>query len=411
MTIPPRTDPVLFVTAWPEGRPARRVDLSDKVLSLVYEDSEHKADRLVLSVDNWDLAHFDDPVWKKGNLLEVSWGYPGDMAPTRQVVIQKVTGFQTLAIEAHATSVLMNKIARCRSFENLTRADVVRQIAQEHGYGPARQDIEDTAHVLPVITQARMTDAQLLRRLADREGFEFYVDFDGLHFHQRRLAQRPIRVLRWFTPPEVGEILSIHIDNDVTARPGAVNVRGRDPIRKTDIAERGSNARTQRDSLAPVIELVDPETGATRLERRSIAEDIRSTAEPTSATARREADARYRRAQHQTVELSATVIGDPRLLAKTVVEIQGISQRLSGKYYVREAKHKIAGAGFTIELKCLRDGHSELGGPPSQGKPNRGRAADSDPDALRPIEVVDPETGRTHIEYRPTHGRSAKGES
>jgi len=67
----------------------------------------------------------------------------------------------------------MNKVTRCRTFENLTRADVVRKIAQDNGYGVTRQDIEDTTHLLPVITQARMTDAQLIRRLADREGFEF----------------------------------------------------------------------------------------------------------------------------------------------------------------------------------------------------------------------------------------------
>ena len=332
MTVQPRTDPVIFVIVVPEGSAARRVDLSEKVLSLVYEDCEHKADKLVLSVDNWDLTNFDDPVWRKGNLLEVSWGYPGDMAPTRQVVIQKVTGFQVLAVEAHATSVLMNKVARCRTFEHVTRSDVVRKIARENGYPPTRLDIEDTRHVLPVITQARMTDAQLIRRLATREGFEFYADFDGLHFHRRRLGQRPSRVLRWFTPPEIGEILSIHIENDVTAKPGAINVRGRDPIGKKDIDERGSNAKTQRDSLAPVIEIVDPETGATRLERRNISESVYSTAESSSATAKREADARYRQAQHVTVELSANVIGDPSFLAKAVIEIQGISQRLSGKY-------------------------------------------------------------------------------
>jgi phage protein D len=409
VTVQPRTDPIIFVTVVPEGRAARRLDLSEKVLSLVYEDCEHKADKLVLSVDNWDLANFDDPIWKKGNLLEVSWGYPGDMAPTRQVVIQKVTGFQVLAIEGYSTSVLMNKVTRCRTFEHLTRSDVVRKVAEDNGYPPNRQDIEDTGHVLSVITQARMTDAQLIRRLAAQEGFAFYVDFDGLHFHKRRLGQRPCRVLRWFTPPEVGEILSINIENDVTAKPGAVSVRGRDPLQKKDIDERGSNAKTQRDGLAPVIEIVDPETGATRLERRNISEDIRSTAEPSSAAAKREADARYRQAQHVTVELSATVLGDPTFLAKTVVEIQGISQRLSGKYYVKEAKHKIDGSGFTIDLQCLRDGHSDLGGPPSQGKPNRGDTAD--PDALRPVEVVDPETGQTNIEYRPSHGRSAAGES
>ena len=410
MTLQPRTAPQLFVAVLPEGRSKARVELSDKVLSFVYEDSGPKADKLVLTVDNWDLKNFDDPVWKKGNLLEVSWGYPGDMAPTRQVVIQKVTGFQTLNIEAHATSVLMNKVSRCRTFEHVTRADVVRQIAQANGYSAARQDIEDTHHVLPLITQARMTDAQLVRRLADREGFEFYVDFDGLHFHKRRLGQHPVRVLRWFTPPEVGEVLSVNIENDVTAKPGAVNVRGRDPLAKKDIDERGSNAKTSRDSLAPVIELVDPETGATRLERRNIAEAIHTTAEHSAPTAKREADARYRNAQHLTVELSATVLGDPSLLAKTVVEFQGISQRLSGKYYIKEAKHKID-AGYTVELKCLRDGHGALGGAPSKGKPNQGTATDADPSALQPIEVVDRETGATHLEYRDQRGRPAKGGS
>jgi len=135
----------------------------------------------------------------------------------------------------------MNKVARCRTFENVTRADVVRQIAQENGFGANRQDIDDTEHVLPLITQARMTDAQLLRRLADREGFEFYVDFDGLHFHQRRLGQKPVRTLQWYTAPEIGEIISLNIENDVTAKPGAVSIRGRDPLTRKDIAERGSN--------------------------------------------------------------------------------------------------------------------------------------------------------------------------
>ncbi len=410
MTLQPRTDPVIFVTVIPEGAAARRLDLSDQVLSLVYEDSESKADKLVLSVDNWDLRNFDDVTWKKGNLLEVSWGYPGDMAPTRQVVVQKVTGFQTLAVEAHGTAMLMNKFARCRTFENMSRADVVRKIGQENGYGPTHQDVEDTGHVLPVITQARVTDAQFLRQLAGREGFAFYVDVDGLHFHKRRLGQRPSRVLRWYTPPEVGELIAVHVENDVTAKPGAIDVRGRDPLDKKDIHARGSNAATERDSLAPVIEIVDPETGTTRLERRNVSEAIHTTAEPTAAIAKRQADARYRDVQQLTVKLTATVLGDPGLVAKTVVELQGISQRLSGKYYVHEAKHKIDGSGYTVELSCLRDGHSAIAGPPSKGKPNRGTAADNDPDALRPIEVVDKETGQTHIEYRPTRGRSAAGE-
>ncbi len=406
MTVRPRTEPVFYVKVVPEGGGDERVDLSERVLSFTFEDSEKKADKLVLTVDNWDLANFDDPVWKKGNILEVSWGYPGEMAPARECVIQKVTGFQQLSVEAHAKSVLMNKVARCRTFENKKRSDVAREVAEENGYGGQLQDIEDSGEVLPLITQARMTDAQFLRQLATREGFEFYVDFDGLHFHQRRLGQRPVRVFRWYTAPEVGEVIAINIENDVTAKPGAVRVRGRDPLTRRDIDERGSNATTTRDSLAPVIEIVDPETGSTRLERRNVSEEVRPSAEASAGTARREADARYRRSQQTTVELTATVLGDPSVLAKTVVEFQGISQRLSGKYFVKEAKHKIDSSGYTVELKCLRDGTSEVGGAPSAGRPNRGSAADADPNALRPVEVVDPETGATRIEYRDARGRS-----
>jgi phage protein D len=404
VTVRPRTEPVFYVKVAPEGGGTERVDLSEKVLSFQFDDSDKKADKLVLTVDNWDLSNFDDPVWRKGNILEVAWGYPGQMAPARKVVIQKVTGFQTLSIEGHAKSVLMNRVARCRVFENKSRSEVAAEIAKENGYGASTQDIEDTGEPLPVITQARLTDAQFLRRLASREGFEFYVDFEGFHFHQRRLGQKPMRALRWYTAPEVGEVLSINIENDVTAKPGAVRVKGRNPMTRKDIDEQGTNASTKRDSLADVIEIVDPETGATHLAKRTASSEVRPSADASSAAAKRRADAQYRRAQHTTVKLTATVLGDPGLAAKTVVEFQGLGQRLSGKYYVKEATHKIDGSGYTVELKCLRDGTGARGGAPSKGKPNQGKAADADAGKLREVEVVDPETGSTRIEYRP--GRS-----
>ena len=93
-------------------------------------------------------------------------------------------------------------------------------------------------------------------------------------------------------------------------------------------------------------------------------------------------------------------------LAKTVAEFQGIGQRLSGKYYLKEAKHRIDGSGYTVELKCLRDGHSEVGGASSKGKANRGSATDHDPGALRAVEVVDRETGGSRVEYWDARGRA-----
>lgn len=400
-----RTEPVFYVKVEPEGAASERVDLTSRVLSFVFEDAERKADILRLTVDNWDLSNFDDPIWKKGNILEVSWGFPGHMAPARQCVIQKVTGFQTLTIEALSKAILMHKVAKCRVFENKKRSDVAALIAQENGYSGSAVDIEDSGETLTAITQARQTDAQFIKRLAEKEGFEFYIDFDGFHFHKRRLGQRPVRELHWYTAPEVGELLSINIENDVTAKAGATTLRGRDPLTRKDVTAKGSNAETQRDSLATTIEVVDPETGKTHLEKRNASEDIRPAAHATEQGAKREADARFRRAQHTTVELSATAIGDPSLLAKTVVQISGIGQRLSGKYYVKEARHKVDSSGYTVEFKAISDGHSQSAGAASKGNPNTTSPRNPNDTSLEPIEHVDPETGATHIQYRDARGR------
>jgi hypothetical protein len=398
-----RDSPTYVVKVIPEGKSAERLDLSERVLSFIYEDAEKKADKLTLTVDNWDLKNFDDPVWKKGNILEVSWGYPGDMAPTRQCVIQSVKGFQALSIEAHAKSVLMNKVAKTRVFENMTRAEVARKIADENGYGSSVQDVEDTEASLPHVTQARLTDAQFLKKLATREGFEFYIDASGFHFHKRRTGQKPIRILRWYTDPEQGDFLNITIDNDVTGKPGAVRLKGRDPLRKKDFEGNGTNDTTDRESLAPVIEIVDPKTGESHLEKRASSEETRHTT-GNATTAKREAEGRFRNVQHLTVELSASIAGDPRVLAKTVIEIQGIGKRLSGKYYIKEAKHKIDGSGYQVDFKSLRDGHGGYDRQGAKSKGNLNTKRPGDPRELRRVEVVDSRTGATHVEWRPGAG-------
>jgi hypothetical protein len=306
----------------------------------------------------------------------------------------------------------MNRVSLTRVFENVTRSDVVRTIAKENGFGPRFQDVEDTQERFQFVSQARLTDAQLLKRLARKEGFEFYVDFDGLHWHQRRLGQRPVRTFRWFSPQTPGaEIVQISVKNDVTAKPGKVVVKGRDPMNKTDLNATGSNEETQRDSLGSVIELVDPETGATTLQKRVAHEMVVSTAESSQDSAKREADGRYRRSQHTAIKLSVGAIGDPRVLAKTVIGIENIGRRLSGNYYVKMVRHTIDGSrGYTMVMDVFSDGTqghvSARPVVPSKGKQNKAKARDGDPNALEPFEAVDPETGDTRIEYRDSQGRT-----
>jgi phage protein D len=461
------TEPIFYILVQPEGKTeADRIDATDTITSLEFEDDEKKADVLKLTVDNWDLSNFDNPVWKPGNTVIATWGYPGHMAPQRECIIQKVSGSTVITVESQSKAVLMNKVTKTKTYENTTRSEIVIALAQENGYGLDRIDVDETEEVYESITQARMTDAQFIKSLADKEHFEFYVDFDGLHWHARRMGQKPLRVLQYYLAPDVGDVLSFNVENDIFAKPGQVLTKGRDPLKKQDVSGEGSNAKTERDALNPLTEIVDPQTGQTTLRQNAASSDVKPTTETSSAQAKKEADGSFKRSVQTTVKLEIDMVGDPGVVAKSVVDVRGISKRLSGLYYVNNAKHTIDSSGYKLKLKCTTDGthgHSEnllassgpgAGGAPtsaslaacksqlaakkeelvravlrdevdrltkeynlmaarcaaieasvSKAKVNDGKSETKDPGALTQVEKVDPTTGGTAVSYVDTHGR------
>jgi phage protein D len=395
-----RSGPQIMVKLLPGDSGEERIDLKDRLVSFTFEDCEKKTDKLSLQLDNYDLSLFDDKVFLRGNILEVSWGYKESMSPLRQVVITKVKGFQALTVEGHAKSVLMNREKKTRSWHDKKRSDVVKEIAAEHGYGGAFTDVEDTGEVYETINQAGETDARFLRRLAAKENFEFWVDHTGLHFHQRKLGMPPARVFTYHNDPEKGEIIQVNVESDVFRRVGKVKVKGKDPKTKTLFEEIGSNEETERTTTASVIEVVDPETRESVLQERIAKTSTVTIPAQSAAKAKRIADARYRLSERKSIQLSMQVVGDPSILAKTIVEVKGISDYLSGKYYVNDVKHNISSSGYTCDMKLLKDGAGKLAAKlvqESKGAKNKAKPAEKN--KLKAVEVVDPETGGTQIEY------------
>lgn len=401
MTPADRSAPGVRITALPSESAANGVpiNLEGRILGFTFEDTALKADQASIQLDNFDLSLFEVPELAGGAVLEVSWGYPGNMAPPRRVVVKKLKGFQTLTVEGQATSVLMNLTAKTRSWVGRRRSDVVREVAAEHGFVGEVVDVGDTPEVLESVHQAGETDARFLRRLAAREEFEFFIDDSGFHWRPRNQASPPTHVLTWHSDPGRGDVMSVSVETDLVRRVGRVDVRGRDPLNKAPVEGSASSSTVGRPTLGEVVEVVDPETGTTSLQRRNATASAHPTAATNSEAASREAAARFRAAERDTVKLSMQVVGDPTLRAKAVVEVRGISSALSGKYYVTEAKHVIGAAGYVVDLKLTRDGlGTGVKGRPQGGQPNRNPPAAGA--ALKPIEVVDAEGGGTHVEYR-----------
>ena len=93
-------------------------------------------------------------------------------------------------------------------------------------------------------------------------------------------------------------------------------------------------------------------TGAARL-----AEQARggTTSADNQPKAEREAKGQHRKARRNAIRLKLNCIGDPGVNAKSIIEVKGLGARLSGNYYVENAKHTV-GDGYRMTLTIRRDG-------------------------------------------------------
>ncbi len=363
-----RVAPLIYVTVRDSAGNSQRItEQSHRVKSIEYTDSERKADKCVLAVDNFDLANFDDQVWAHGNLIEVSWGYAGNMSLARELVITKVTGFTELKIEARAKSVLMDTTRSSKTFENMTRSEVATRIAETNGYTPATMSIGNTERRYAFITQPKVSDAQMLRKLAHQQGFEFYVDHEGLHWHERRLTQRPLRTFTWYTDRGRGDVTNIAVESDVTRVPGAVKKVAHDPATGVTTTATASDSKDpNREGMAQVLltKSDDLLTGTTAGSTENLNAGKNSSVDASvwegAATkpeaAAEEAKAAFRKAQRSAVKMTLEAVGDPTMLAKTICTVAGVGQRLTGNYYAKEVVHKIAAGNYKMTCKLVSDG-------------------------------------------------------
>ncbi len=77
-----------------------------------------------------------------------------------------------------------------------------------------------------------------------------------------------------------------------------------------------------------------------------------------------QANAAFRLQEEDEIHATARIIGDPMVEAKTVIEINGVSSALSGKYYVEKATHVLDDrGGYETKLKLLKNASLALPSP------------------------------------------------
>ena len=411
---------IYVVKALPEGKGKQPLDLSSRVESFMYLDRSTKADRLEITIDNHDLKYFDDPVFRKGVILEVSWGYPGAMAQARRC---KITGVKCnsdksgvkLTVEALELSMLLHQVKKCRVWKNMSLQDIADKISYEYQTiavfeSVARDQLKEPEELAAAsiqcihVQQAAQTDAELLHKLARKHGLIFSVAQNGkITFEDPHLKKAPSRTVTW--RGGAGDWETFSIENDITGLFGAVTAKGIDAKTKGRVASRADNDSTKREGLMQTVEVVDGKTGEKHYAQRAVAEQVEhtTTGEAGDTQVKAKAAGKFKASQRGTIRLHGTIIGDPLLAAKQVLQVGGLGKRVSGKYRLIQVRHEIANSGaYRTYFVSKSDGHggyNDGNNVPSKAEENKEKPLDSGSEVEK-IKVVNGITGERHYEFR-----------
>lgn len=417
-----RTAPAILVGVRQPGKSdADPFDLEGRVISFKFDDDEKKADKGTLVLDNFDHTLFEERNIVPGTILDITWGYDGLFSQTQTLVVKSIKGGPKLSVVCEGKKQLMNREHDNRAFENMTYADIANELATENGFRADQIFVDATEPKFETVVQARMTGAQFLRHLANKIGFEWYIDTDGFHFHERKLDQDPVRKFIYYNDPSAGDVLSYSIEEKSNNKAGKVTTKGRDPSTKETHESSSDNASDTEGKSTTEFVSGTGGVGLTRVTANKPAQpadnvsstDTQPTAAASAEAGKAVARGRYRRSSVNAVKLTLTCIGDPEVTAKSVIEIAGIGKSFSGLYYVEKASHNIASGGYKMTLTCKRRGRnsgvSGAAGDRAGGKVNKGTAPDKKSDQRKPETVFVTNADGTGLKETTVYKDSGKG--
>lgn len=325
--------------------------LQDRLDSFKFEDEERKIDQATLRLRNTDFRLLDEPAFVKGQRLRVQWGYYDEMSAPRDVIVQKVSGTDPITIKARSPVILMDRKPRRRIWSWTTHSDIAIQIAREYGYEGELLHVDDTSGIVYHEVIQRVSDMQFLAKLAKRNGFIFYIDHLGFHFHTRPVELAPTRTYTYSVDRGQGDMLDLpKIKANLTKGVTRVRTLARDPVTKEWVEAFGSSKDTEFTALGKEEEDGDPDNYLGERQIRVTRQVDRPIFLMPTAEAKMRADARWRTTAEGRYKISFNALGHPEMGAKQVIDVLGLGDTWSGNYYLKKVVTNIKPGEFTQEL-------------------------------------------------------------
>jgi len=398
-------------------------DITQEITEFAFEDNEDELDVMELSITDRNLQFVDDPLFQEGNEIVARFGYVDALSPRKVAVIKDIdydfpeSGDPTIRIKAYDKAFKLagkeNQKVWQKPAPGILYSEIAEEIAAANGLTPV---------VLPTVgqhlrvTQANISDAQFLKELAEKArakdgdgvtGYVFFVQDNELHFHPRELSQAPVLTLEYFTD-RAGILRSFRPCTQSQGAKGKgceTKAVGVDPRKKGAVEHKASNETTpERDCLGKRTYLVDGNTGETKFKEQESGQIVPSFErsegfhqEPGQEPAQDAAEGKFKNAELNQVEASASIIGVPTIKAKQNVEVSGVGQKFSGTYYVTAVRHVFGEGGYCCELKLKKNALGKGAGEksePATGKQNDQEAPPVPREEPPRLVTIDANTGK-----------------
>jgi phage protein D len=349
-------------------------DVVRDVLQVTYTDKDGDVDSFELTINNlWDLKtrtfqYSDERLFDPGATLNLSMGYLGK-DPLRLMITGEITSLRP-SFPASGPSTLvvggLNMLHRLRPtqvtevYERRTDSEIARQIAQRLNV-KIETDTKAAAKekAIPYLMQDNQYDILFLMERAQFNGYDLFVkepvpgepDDPVLHFGPSQGVKRVTyrlsygRSLMEFQP-------TLTTANQVSE----VTVRGWDPVHKKKVCYTAT-----RKELAT--EGVGARGGQKQIEDsfKQRQEIMVRNAPLSDEEARRQAIQTLEQIAKDMVTATGSVVGLPDLRAGSVIHVDGVGDRFSGRYFVTGTTHTINDGGYTTRFSCRREELKEGG--------------------------------------------------
>jgi phage protein D len=269
-----------------------------------------------------------------GRITAIEAQYPQQQPPEATLLAED--RFQDLRMER-----------RTRTFEDVTDADVVHQIAAQHGL---TAEVDADGPTYRVLTQLNQSDLAFLRERAIAIDADVWTEERTLHFQARQRRNGGTVPLRYG-----GNLLEFSILADLAHQRTAVRVSGWDVGNKSqiDVEAAESVIRGELNGQRSGSAVLDGAL-AQRYERIV-------TAVPLSeAEARAMAEARYRERARRFLTGMGLTDGTPAIRVGTIVELSELGRPFDGKYTVTVTRHTFDRThGYRTAFEVERPGIGE----------------------------------------------------